>query len=135
MSARKLGGGRVLGSGKALAPPRPPQHQRTSDLISPSASTLSLSSGESSGLATSPLPDRSQDLSSVVSLQNGTTAVAAASSKLVCPICAEEMVSTLDCSLRFPFTDNMQMTLLQLNRYDLMREARAIETNQGQASG
>ena len=97
MSGRKLGGGRILGSGKSLAPPAPPAHQRTNDLISPSESTLSLSSRESaaSPLATSPLPDAGQDLNSRVSLENGaSSAVAAASSKLLCPICNEEMVGS-----------------------------------------
>lgn len=91
MSGRKLGGGRILGSGKSLAPPAPPAHHRSSsDLISPSESTLSLSS-----TGTSPLPENtSQDLSSRVSLENGR-GVTAASSKLVCPICSEEMVSCL----------------------------------------
>jgi hypothetical protein len=94
MPGRKLGGGRVLGSGKGLGPPAPLAHQRTNDLISPSESTHSLSSRDStaSPLATSPLPDASQDLSSRVSLENGGSAVTAASSKLVCPICNEEMV-------------------------------------------
>jgi hypothetical protein len=94
MSGRKLGGGRILGSGKSLAPPVPPAHQRkTSDLISPAASVVSSSQSSASPLATSPLPDNSQDLSSVVSLQNGgTSAVTAASAKLLCPICNEEMV-------------------------------------------
>jgi hypothetical protein len=46
-----------------------------------------------SPLATSPLPDINQDLSSVVSLQNGgSSAVATAGTKLLCPICNEEMV-------------------------------------------
>ena len=95
MSGRKLGGGRVLGSGKGLGPPAPPAHHRTNDLISPSESTLSLSSRDSttSPLATSPLPETLQDLSSKVSLENGGPSVTAASSKLVCPICNEEMVS------------------------------------------
>lgn len=96
MSGRKLGGGRILGSGKSLAPPAPPAHQRTASLLSPSESTLSLDSQISaSPLATSPLAENIQDLSSRVSLENGgPSAVAAASSKLLCPICNEEMVST-----------------------------------------
>lgn len=99
MLGRKLGGGRILGSGKSLAPPAPLAHQRTTELISPSESTLSLSSKDStaSPLATSPLPETNDNLSSRVSLENGgASAVAAASSKLLCPICNEEMVlSTL----------------------------------------
>lgn len=93
MTGRKLGGGRILGSGKSLAPPAPPAHR--SDVISPEGSTVSLSSREStiSPLATSPLPEVGQDLISRASLENGgPSTVAAASSKLVCPICNEEMV-------------------------------------------
>ena len=92
MSGRKLGGGRILGSGKGLAPPA---HQRISSLGSPSESTVSVSSREdASPLATSPLND-SQDLGSRVQLENGGPVVSAVSSKLVCPICNEEMVSCL----------------------------------------
>ncbi|KAG9240279.1 FYVE zinc finger-domain-containing protein [Calycina marina] len=111
MSARKLGGGRILGSGKGLAPPPPAHQRRTSDLVSPSESTISVSSRDSSGLATSPLPDSSNNLSAAVSLQNGGSVVTPASSKLVCPICNEEM-----------------MTLLQLNRHldDNHRELPAV---------
>ncbi|TGO90859.1 hypothetical protein BPOR_0048g00080 [Botrytis porri] len=102
MSSRKLGGGRILGSGKSLAPPAPPAQQRSSSFITPSESTLSLSSTHSiSPLATSPLPNDSQDLRSRVSLENGrSSSVTAVTSKLLCPICSEEM-----------------MTLLQLNRH------------------
>ncbi|KAH8678877.1 FYVE zinc finger-domain-containing protein [Tricladium varicosporioides] len=119
MSGRKLGGGRILGSGKGLAPPAPPaQQRRTSGVISPSTSTISLSSRESaiSPLATSPIPDTSQDLISRASLENGgPSTVTAASSKLVCPICNEEM-----------------MTLLQLNRHldDDHQELPEVEQNE-----
>jgi len=95
MSGRKLGGGRILGSGKSLAPPAPLAHLRTSSLVSPAESLVSGDSRDStmSPLATSPLPDINQDLSSVVSLQNGgSSAVATAGTKLLCPICNEEMV-------------------------------------------
>ena len=94
MSSRKLGGGRILGSGKSLAPPTPPAQQRSSSFITPSESTLSLSSTHSvSPLATSPLPNDSQDLRSRVSLDNGRSSnVTAVASKLLCPICSEEMV-------------------------------------------
>ncbi|ESZ91518.1 hypothetical protein SBOR_8089 [Sclerotinia borealis F-4128] len=102
MSSRKLGGGRILGNGKSLAPPAPLAQQRSSGFITPSESTLSLSSSHSSSpLATSSLPNDSQDLSSRVSMENGrSSSVNAATSKLQCPICTEEM-----------------MTLLQLNRH------------------
>lgn len=96
MAARKLGGGRILGSGKSLAPPTPPIHQRTSNLRSPSDSTVSLNSETSSPspLLSSAFTENIQDLSSRVSLDNGNSgpSVTAASTKLVCPICNEEMV-------------------------------------------
>lgn len=51
--------------------------------------------GAVSPLATSPFPD-TQDLSSRVSLVNGGGSTGtAAGSKLVCPICNEEMVGLL----------------------------------------
>lgn len=86
----------MLGSGKNLAPP-PTYPARNSSLLSPSASTLSISSSTSQ-----PSTD-TQDISSRISLdqsENENAAMAAASSRLVCPICNEEMV-----------------TLLQLNRH------------------
>lgn len=98
MSARKLGGGRVLGSGKNLAPSAT-YPARNSSLLSPSGSTLSVSSSAS----TSQPSTDAQDISSRISLDQSETenaATAAASSRLACPICNEEMV-----------------TLLQLNRH------------------
>ena len=97
MSARKLGGGRVLGSGRSLSPAYPP---RNSSLLSPSASTVSVDSSSST-----PPSTEAQDISSRISLDqsdgtNGTAAAAAANSRLACPICNEDMV-----------------TLLQLNRH------------------
>ncbi len=100
MSGRKLGGGRILGSGKSLAPPAPPAHQRTSDLISsPAGSTVSSGGSTASPLATSPLPENGQDIGSVVSLQNGSSSGTGASSRLLCPICNEEMVGFLSIPL------------------------------------
>ncbi|KAK2063973.1 FYVE zinc finger protein [Colletotrichum caudatum] len=102
MSGRKLGGGRILGSGKGLAPPTPPAvqgHRRTPSPFAPSESTLSINSSSASPPVSSPLPDFAQDLASNVSLGGPSTA-AAQSSKLVCPICDDEM-----------------LTLLQLNRH------------------
>ncbi|KAK2015988.1 FYVE zinc finger protein [Colletotrichum eremochloae] len=102
MSGRKLGGGRILGSGKGLAPPTPPAvqgHRRTPSPFAPSESTLSINSSSASPPVSSPLPDFAQDLASNVSV-GGPSRTAAASSKLVCPICDEEM-----------------LTLLQLNRH------------------
>lgn len=87
-----------MGSGKGLAPPVTlSAHKRSSSLLSPSDSTASLNSEVSvSPLATSPIPDHVQDISSRVSLDqnngNGAGSVAAAASKLECPICLEEMV-------------------------------------------
>lgn len=91
MATRKLGGGRILGSGRSLAPPAAPAHQRDSSPLSFTESTVSGSSEHSTPLTTSPLPDNVQDLSSRVSLDHGGSAVTA-SPKLVCPICNEEMV-------------------------------------------
>ncbi|KAM7216594.1 vacuolar segregation protein pep7 [Rhypophila decipiens] len=107
MSGRKLGGGRILGNGKGLAPPSPlpAQAPRAASPFAPSdSSTISFHSRNStqnsiSPPSSGPLPDFSQDLTANISLagpSNGTPA----SNKLVCPICEEEMV-----------------TLLQLNRH------------------
>ena len=87
MSARKLGGGRVLGSGRSLSPAYPP---RNSSLLSPSASSVSVSS------SSQPSTD-AQDLSSRISLDqsdgdSSAAAAMAASARLACPICNEEMV-------------------------------------------
>ena len=92
-SQRSLGGGRVLGSGKNLAPPPPPQskaHIRSPGLLSPSESSVSLSSQTSS----TPLSTEHEDITSRVALdEHGSAqAAAAASSRMVCPICSEEMV-------------------------------------------
>ncbi|KAK5135660.1 hypothetical protein LTR08_004961 [Meristemomyces frigidus] len=102
MAARRaLGGGRVLGSGKHLAPPAPTRKQQSipnPGLLSPSESSVSLSSYTSS----TPISTENGDLASRVALdEHGSAqAAAAASSRMVCPICNEEM-----------------MTLLQLNRH------------------
>ncbi|OAG34439.1 hypothetical protein AYO21_11391 [Fonsecaea monophora] len=108
MSRRTIGGGRVLGSSRTLGPPPPPPPKSTSPLpshvLSPSASSLSLNTSES-GTSTPPSSDP-QDIASRVSLDHGApdlstpAAAAAATDRLVCPICNEEMV-----------------TLLQLNRH------------------
>ncbi|KAI9756543.1 MAG: hypothetical protein M4579_003802 [Chaenotheca gracillima] len=97
MTSRVLGGGRVLGSaGRTLSPPVG-THQRNLSALSQSESSVSLNSQVSNSQVSS----ETQDLSSRVSLENGdNAAVAGASSRLVCPICNEEMV-----------------TLLQLNRH------------------
>ncbi|KAJ9137483.1 Vacuolar segregation protein PEP7 [Pleurostoma richardsiae] len=105
MSGRKLGGGRVLGSGKGLAPPSPAQHppRATSPFAPSDASTASFTPSQNSlsPPSSGPLPgfDRPQDLTSNISLgrpSNGDSS----GTRLVCPICEEEM-----------------LTLLQLNRH------------------
>lgn len=91
MSSRKLGGGRVLGSGRSLSPNVAAFPPRNSSLLSPSGSSVSVNSSTS----TSQQSTDAQDLSSRISLEQSdenNAAVAAASSRLVCPICNEEMV-------------------------------------------
>ena len=95
-SGRSLGGGRILGSGRSLSPAVPPakpsaaQHTRNPSYLSPSGSSISVSSQTSE----SPAPSaNTEDLLSKVSLDHvDNGAQAAASSRLVCPICNEEMV-------------------------------------------
>ncbi|KAF2998809.1 carboxypeptidase Y-deficient [Curvularia kusanoi] len=125
-SRRSLGGGRVLGSGRNLSPavsPAPPQtqasapaqaqaqpsaqtlhapqtqsHVRNASLLSPSESSLSLSSQTSNSPAST--AETREDIGSKVLLGPSENAAARASNRLACPICNEEMV-----------------TLLQLNRH------------------
>ena len=118
-SGRSLGGGRVLGSGRNLSPavsPQPPQgqhhqqyntknHRRNASLLSPSESSLSLSSQTSNSPASTAEPH--DDIGSKVVLLSTPEAAAStvtttttASNRLMCPICNEDMV-----------------TLLQLNRH------------------
>ncbi|KAK7548773.1 FYVE zinc finger-domain-containing protein [Phyllosticta citricarpa] len=99
-SRRSLGGGRTLGSSKALSPaisPRP-NHQRHSSLLSPSESSVSLAS--QSSLSPGSNTEANDIISRVTLDHNDNVAAASASSRLVCPICNEDM-----------------MTLLQLNRH------------------
>ncbi|QPH05282.1 hypothetical protein C2857_002983 [Epichloe festucae Fl1] len=100
MSGRKLGGGRVLGSGKGLAPPAPPTAPRSSSPLPPSESTVSIGSVSISPPVSGSLPDVGQDIGSSISVGAQSKNNAANSAALVCPICSEEMV-----------------TLLQLNRH------------------
>lgn len=110
-AGRSLGGGRILGSGRSLSPavarPAPSsnaaQHKRNSSLLSPAPSESDLSS-QVSGTSPASTPD-AQDLVSRVSLgredqvapSTAQAAVAAAaSSRLVCPICNDEMVCICD---------------------------------------
>lgn len=107
MSGRKLGGGRILGSGRGLAPPTLPSGssstiQRSLAQFVPSeGSSASFDSQNSSSppVSSSPLPDFSQELTSNISLGRPSDG-ASSERKLVCPICSEEM-----------------LTLLQLNRH------------------
>ncbi|KAI8626520.1 FYVE zinc finger protein [Xylariaceae sp. FL1651] len=103
MSGRKLGGGRVLGNGKGLAPPVSPaiRRERATSPFAPSDNTLSVDSPAASlsPSTLSPVPDFTQDLTSNISI-GGPSDGGQSSSKLVCPICDEEM-----------------LTLLQLNRH------------------
>jgi hypothetical protein len=97
---RRLGSGRILGSGRNLlppsAPPRPGEsHNRSSSLLSLGESVVSVDSQVSTPLGTSPLVENeNEDLAGRVQqlnrrgMENGT-----AEARLVCPICNEEMVS------------------------------------------
>ncbi|KAL0264844.1 carboxypeptidase Y-deficient [Diplodia seriata] len=113
---RSLGGGRTLGSAKALSPaadPRPHQHHRNSSLLSPSESSVSLASQSSVSPASTIDPE---SLTARVNLEHSDNVTAAsASSRLVCPICNEEMV-----------------TLLQLNRHldDLHQNLEEVEQDE-----
>ena len=134
MSVRKLGGGRVLGSGKGLAPPPPSHAPRPSSPFAPSdVSSLSVGSQNLSGISPptppSPLPGLPQDLAANISL-GATSQAGASGTKLLCPICDEEMVSPPDLSSfcrgpapRWSVRANpSKMTLLQLNRYPNLYE-------------
>ncbi|PSR82384.1 FYVE zinc finger protein [Coniella lustricola] len=109
MSGRKIGGGRVLGSGKGLAPPQqhppyqPPSRRATSPYAPSDTSSVSQYSNSHDSVSlpsSSPVPDFGpQDLASRISI-GGPSNGNASSARLVCPICEEEM-----------------LTLLQLNRH------------------
>ena len=102
-SGRSLGGGRILGSGRSLSPAVLPSqaHKRNSTVLSPAPSESSLGSASPANESTTTLD--AQDLGSRVSLGKeehvgggGQAAVsAAAGSRLVCPICNEEMVGAM----------------------------------------
>ena len=86
----------MLGSGKGLSPAAATQSQGNSSLVSPSESSVSLISSAS----TSHLSTDAEDLSSRTVQAHGeevSASTAAAASKLFCPICNEEMVSSLSC--------------------------------------
>jgi len=96
-SRRSLGGGRVLGSGRnlspAAAPPQPAAaHRRNASLLSPSESSVSLNSQASNSPAST--AETREDIGSKVLVGPSENAAASASSRLVCPICNEEMVGS-----------------------------------------
>lgn len=97
MSGRKLGGGRILGSGKGLAPPQASPSPRAASPFPPrSESTVSIGSSSVSVPATggsSSLTDLGQGLGDMISVGAQNKGPGADSSMLVCPICNEEMVS------------------------------------------
>jgi hypothetical protein len=130
-TGRILGRGRVLGNARSGgAPPPAPQsgpsstkppvaacHQRIPSYISPSSdSSTSLGSQVSASTVQDGLG--AHDLVSNVSLALPDNAAAAnASSRLICPICNEQMVCrSWDIDAMAVLT-LMQVTLLQLNRY------------------
>ncbi len=81
----------MLGSGRSLSPAVAAYPQRTSSLLSPTPSTVSVSSS----ISTSQPSSDAQDLGSRVSLdhsEENNAVGAAAGSRLVCPICNEDMV-------------------------------------------
>lgn len=94
MSGRKLGGGRILGSGKGLAPPTPPNANapRVGSPLAASESTVSIGSSSISppvsGIASELAGPAIGDSISVGVQGKGGSADGA----LVCPICNEEMV-------------------------------------------
>lgn len=99
MGSRKLGGGRILGSGQSISPAAAVFPPRNASLLSPSASSVSVNSSASTSQQSIDL----SDFTSKVSLEQNdenSSAVAAAYSRLVCPICNEEMVRSTYSSAR-----------------------------------
>src|SRR5690348_6166141 len=101
MSGRKLGGGRVLGSGKGLAAPSPSSPAPSSSprgrspFPTPDSRPVPIHSNSTQTSSSSPLPspltDYGQDLASNVNLA-GPSHNATPDGALVCPICEEYMV-------------------------------------------
>lgn len=87
--SRRLGGGRILGSGKSLGPTPP---ARSSSPFAPSESTVSVASSSISPPASGSLADLSQDIGSSISVGAQPKGSSADPSSLLCPICSEEMV-------------------------------------------
>lgn len=95
-SRRTLGGGRVIGSSRQSSPAALAQQKHNASLLSPSPSSVSLSTQVSDSQTST----EAQGVSSNVSVghfDNGATA--AASSRMVCPICNEEMVGKATVTL------------------------------------
>ncbi|KAM4063990.1 FYVE zinc finger domain-containing protein [Hirsutella rhossiliensis] len=95
MSGRKLGGGRIFGTGKGLAPPTPPSAPRASSPFAPSESTVSLGTPSLSPPASGSLPDLGPDIGSSISVGAQAKRSGQDATGLVCPICNEEMVTLL----------------------------------------
>lgn len=104
MSARKLGGGRIIGNGKGLAPPQPhprpskPRPRETSPYAPSDASSTDHYSTSQNSISppssSTPIADFGpQDLASRISI-GGPSDADASSPRLVCPICDDEMVGT-----------------------------------------
>ncbi|KAM3564847.1 hypothetical protein ARSEF4850_001674 [Beauveria asiatica] len=91
MSGRKLGGGRILGSGKGLAPPS--VAPRASSPMAPSESTVSIGSSSLSPPISGSLPDIGHDIGSSISVGAQPKAGLSSDGGLVCPICNEEMLN------------------------------------------
>lgn len=85
----------MLGSAKSL-PPSAPSPQP--NVLSPSASSISLSSQASASQVSTETPD----LTSRISLDHADSSISAApaatGSQLSCPICSDEMVCYSPCS-------------------------------------
>ncbi len=94
MSGRRLGGGRILGSGKGLAPP--PAAPRAPSPLAPSDSTVSIGSSSLSPPISGSLPDIGQDIVSSISVGAQPKAGLSSDGGLLCPICNEEMVRAKD---------------------------------------
>ncbi|KAI5457040.1 putative vacuolar segregation protein [Mariannaea sp. PMI_226] len=100
MSGRKLGGGRILGSGKGLAPPSPSPALRVGSPLAPSESTTSITSSSISPPVSAGMPELGRDIGVSITVGDPGKGGPVDTGGLVCPICNEEM-----------------MTLLQLNRH------------------
>lgn len=97
MTGRKLGGGRILGSGKGLAPSvapggSSPSLPRVGSPVPPSDASNDLNSLSGSPAPSASLPDLSQDLATNISVGRQASSSKTDSQKLLCPICNEEMV-------------------------------------------